>query len=876
MPLSAGARLGQYEIVSALGAGGMGEVYRARDTRLHREVALKILPETFASDPDFRTRFEREARAVAALSHPNIVQIFELGVEGQHLYAAMELLEGETLRERLPLRKPGEYALQIAHGLAAAHARGIVHRDLKPENIFITRDGQVKTLDFGLAKLVEHQPEGGVTRLASGTEPPATAAGVVLGTVGYMAPEQVRAQSVDHRTDIFAFGAVLYEMTTGRRAFSEPSAVETMHAILHEDPLDRQTSDAAMQPGLERIVRHCLEKNPDDRFQSTRDLVFALQAFSSTSAAVSAVGPRTRTKTVLWRAAVAGLALVMASALVTRQFSALPAPANPVMFSISPPSAGRLAMPAVSPDGTRVAFIAPGEAGSTGEVIWVRRLDAIQSQEIPGTGGVRGLFWSADGGSLGFFSAGKLKTIELATGRTDAISDAPSGFGGSWGADGTILFSPHERSPIHRVHAGGGEPEAVTRLDTTAGEEGHRWPQLLPDGRHFLFMSWRSATTMRPIRVGSLDGTPPRTLFEARSGALFAGDHLVFILEPPARLMAWAFDARRVELQGKPFQVVADTNVAWEWGSGDPLAAVSPAGTLAYTTGKNRRSRLTWFSRTGRELKSVGEAGTYYDPAISRDGSLLAIERHDFDRGSGDLWTADLARGTFSRLTSKPGFESVALWSPDGARLAFASDDEAAPKIYTADTNGSSGIQVLLQGRSFPTGWSPDGRYLLYMAGVGSSNLDVFAYDTELRESRPLLTSVFSEGSATFSPDGTWIAYVSDETQRRQVYVQSFLEGGRKLQVSTGGGHQPQWRGDGKELFYLAPDNTLMAVDVQATGRQVRVGTPQPLFVANVDQAKPIRNSYAPSADGQQFLLVSMIDHHVSPIVTILNWRNLR
>jgi Tol biopolymer transport system component len=442
--------------------------------------------------------------------------------------------------------------------------------------------------------------------------------------------------------------------------------------------------------------------------------------------------------------------------------------------------------------------------------------------------------------------------------------------------DGTILFSPDERSPIVRVSAEGGTPEPVTILDPSRRDAAHRWPQFLPDGRHFLYMPWNASISLRQIQLGSLDGTPPRTLFEAQSAAVVAGEYLLHILDRPPRLMAVGFDMRTLQMKGRPFTIVADDNVDYEWMTGQPAVSASGA-TLAYTTGKYLSSQPTWVSRTGRPISTIGETARYFDPRLSPDGTRLVIEKHDPDRGSGDIWTADLERGTFSRLTSEAGFEVSAVWSPDGRRIAYASDQEAAIKIYAKNASGTGSEELLasVDARAFPTDWSRDGRYVLFMTAGGTSRTDVWSYEVGTRKTAPVLSTPFNEGWATFSPDGKWIAYASDENLQRQVYIRSFPGGDVKTQVSTEGGAQPQWRADGKELFFIAPDNTIMAAAISVSASGLTASTPQGLFTANVRQPKSIRNQFAVSADGQRFLILSAIDRQPSPIVTVLNWKSL-
>ena len=884
MALPAGTRLGPYEIVSFIAAGTMGVVYRARDTRLGRHVAIKVLPPAFARDRDRLERFEREARAVAAINHPNIVSVHDIGgadvVDDEKgtmhaAYLITELLDGETLRARLaagPLtaRRSADVAMQVARGLAAAHDRGVVHRDLKPENIVLQRDGLVKILDFGLAKQSAASP--GEQETMAGTD-----AGTVLGTVGYMAPEQVRGEAAGPRSDLFALGAVLYELASGRRPFERPTAPETMTAILRDDPPALVATPPELAPGLDRIVRHAMEKEPDERFQSARDFAFALQAFNDPSGSGAAVAdarpgiaPRVRPRERLAWLGVAVLAVAAAAAVAWPRTNETP-PGAPIVFSPTLPwRDAALASPAVSPDGRRIAFI----ARERGDEIVVRSLDALQAQPLKGTAGARagGLFWSPDGQSLGFFAGGTLKTIALATGQIDEVADAPSAYGGTWGRDGTILFSPDERAPVFRVSAGGGAATPVTTLDTARQDEAHRWPQFLPDGRHFVFMPWSSGTTSRQIQLASLDGGPSTTLFESESAAIVAGNYFVFARDLPSRLNAQAFDPATFLPAGRPVAIVDDDNIAYWWQTGEPLISGS-ATTLVYTTGKYRVGRLTWYSRTGQPLGTVGDADVYYDPTVSPDGGSFAVEKRDPDRQATDLWTVDLSRGTFSRLTSAPGFESVPTWSPDGRRIAYGSDQGTSPGIWVKNASGTGEEELVVKGRAFPTDWSRDGRYLLFMTDGGATRQDVWVYDTGRRTSAPVFATPFNETAARFSPDGTWIAYVSDETRSAQVYVRSFPDGATRIHVSSGGGDEPQWRPDGKELFYLAPDTTLMAVDVQARGAGLAIGAPRPLFVTNTDPADVIRNVYSPSIDGQRFLLMSpIVPRGTSPLVGVLNW----
>jgi Tol biopolymer transport system component len=905
MPLENGTRLGPYEITSSLGAGGMGEVYAARDSRLDRTVAIKVLPAVLAADPIFRERFEREARTLSALSHPNICTIHDVGrhtaADSGHAidYLVMEHLEGPTLaavlaQGAMPIGEALRVAAQVADALVLAHRHGIVHRDLKPANVILARgggtpaSGTAKLLDFGLAKraAVSVAAVTGVQAPADATRAaPLTGAGTILGTFQYMAPEQIEGREADARTDIWAFGCLLYEMLAGRRAFDAPTQAGLIAAIMERQPAPILLPDSGLTPGLNRLIAACLEKSPDERFQSMRDVRRELEWIPQITASATGAAPRRgRRAAIIGSAAVAALTLIGAGAAAMRRWQpAIETPATVAFtvaldtpgYTVGPPGVfggSGSGTPAVSPDGRRIAFIAHSATSAT---IWVRDLSKLGAQQLLGTAGARGLFWSPDGGSIGFFAGGKLKTIELAGERLETICDAPLGFGGTWAADGTILFSPEERSPIFKVSAQGGPPAAVTSLGS-GNEQAHRWPHFLPDGRHFVFVGWSDSNTTRAVQIGSLDGGPPKHLFDAQSGAVLAGDHFLYVVDTPARLMAWRFDTDAMQLRDKPFAVVQDDNVDYQWVTGEPSA--SAAGTtLAYTSGKYRRTQLTLVSRTGRPLQTLGEPAVYFDPIFSPDGSAVALEKHDAARGTGDIWTVDLARGAFTRVSAAPGYETTPVWSPDGRRVAYASDQGARPNIYVnaANGGGEEALLVAAGSRSFALDWSPDGRYLVFMLNGGDTRNDIWIHDAQQKAARPLLASAFNEGWARVSPDGRWLAYVSDESQQREVYVRSFPDGAVKTRISTAGGSQPQWRGDAKELFYIAPDNTIMAVDIRAAADRLDPSRPDPLFAANVDQNKSIRNQYAVSPDGQHFLILSLVDRNASPIVAVLNWRRL-
>jgi len=899
MPLTTGTSLGPYEIIGSLGAGGMGEVYRARDTRLDRIVAVKVLPSVLAADPAFRDRFEREARTLSGVNHPNICTVFDVGSHAGTDYIVMELLEGQTLAQMLekgPLSLAEALRLgrHVADALAAAHRLGIVHRDLKPANVMVVRGhaGQgatVKLLDFGLAKrAVVIGSAAGLDVSGNTLTASLTGVGTILGTFQYMAPEQIESRDADARVDVWAFGCMLYELITGRRAFQAATQASLIAAILERQPAAIQLPDSDLTPALNRIIGACLEKDPEERFQSIRDVARELDWMTQAvpGPAAAPTPPPSPVRSIL-RPAVIAAGIVLAVAVATPlllQFTRPLAPSPASMFTVgldapgftagpalAPGSAGAgSGTPMVSPDGTQIAFLAHDVAES---YIWIRDLNKLAPVQLTPTSGARGMFWSPDGRSLGFFANGKLKTIELASSRLEVICDAPQAYGGSWSGD-TILLSPGDRSPIYKVSAQGGAPVQLTTL-AAGKEQAHRWPRFLPDGRHFVYMSWQDGSTTRDIMLASLDGSAPRALFQAQSAATPAGNYLLFVRDLPSRFMAWPFDMRTLELGSKPISVVADNNVDYNWYTGEPNASASGT-TLSYTTGKYRRTQLTWLDRYGRPNGTLGDIGIYFDPILSRDGTRLALEIQDSGQGSGDVWTVDLARGAFTRITSLPGYETTPVWSPDGSRVAYASDQSTVPHIFVNSSTGGGDAALFIDSgaRAFPQDWSSDGKYVVYWMNGETTRGDLWLFDVATKAMTPLLRTPFTEGWARISGDGKWMAYASDKSQRREVYVTSFPAGDVTIQISNAGGHEPQWRGDGRELFYIAPDNTIMSVALRPQGKTIKADRPQVLFTAAVDQDKTLRNQWTVTPDGQRFLVLSLIDRNASPIVTVLNWQS--
>ncbi len=727
MSLAPGVRLGAYEILAPLGAGGMGEVYRARDTRVGREVAVKILPSEFSADPERLTRFEQEARASAALNHPNILALFDVGQHDGCPFIVSELLEGETLRERLsggpiPVRKAIDFAIQMAQGLAAAHEKGIVHRDLKPENVFITSDGRAKILDFGLAKLTQPEPAlSGISVLP--TTPPQTTPGVVLGTIGYMSPEQVRGHNADHRSDIFALGALLYEMLSGKRAFGGDTQMDAMSSILKEDPPDLpSTGERPTPPALARIVDRCLEKNPVARFQSTRDLAFALEGLSSHSGAAVAVSSEAASNARRWVAPVVAIicavGVLAALPIVVSHLRETPSAPAVVRFTVEPsegtvfsggPNPGNAYRPAqaVSPDGRHMAFLATKPGGTN--LLWIRSFDSLTARPLTGTEGANYPFWSSDGKFIGFFAEGKLKTIELAGGPPRTLCSAPAGEGGSWNASGVIIFAASTTGQISKVAESGGEPTPITNLDT-AKDRSHKFPHFLPDGRRFIFFAQPS----NEVRLGSLDSAESTRLLNADSKAMYSPPgYLLFVREE--RVMAQPFDASRGELQGDPVPVAE--NVVANPGNGRTSLSVSESGVLTYRSGTAlASSQLVWFDRSGTQLSVLGEIGRYTDLAISPDGGRALISSSGGMTDPPDIWTFDIKRGLRTKFTLHPALDFQPIWSPDGERVVFSSvRGGSGYDLYVKRSSGTEPEEILFDDdqSKYAFSWSPDGQFIL-------------------------------------------------------------------------------------------------------------------------------------------------------------------
>ncbi len=878
-----GRSIGPYKVISLLGRGGMGEVYRALDTRLGREVAIKLLPAAFSTDKDRLRRFEQEARAAGMLNHPNVLTIYDIGAHEGAPYIVSELLTGETLRERmhgeaLPLRHAIDYALQTASGLAAAHEKGIVHRDLKPENLFVTKDGRVKILDFGLAKL---KPTPANINTKAPTQPLGTAPGVVMGTIGYMSPEQVRAEEVDHRSDIFAFGAILYEMLCGKLAFQGNSAVEVMNAILKEEPPEIAESGQEIPPALMRVMRHCLEKDRANRFQSINDVAFYLETLSGVSDSTPAFQTQVSGQTKGYQRFIQRLGWIVAaifflvSIALFVYFRRTPAEVEAVRFTVLPPEkATSVQAPTISPDGRRLAFIATVEGK---RLLWVRPLASLAAQALPGTEGASSPFWSPTGEFIGFFAQGKLKKIALSGGPPTTLCNAPDGQGGAWNRDGVILFSPTLTSRVHRVSAAGGAVEVVTTSNPLTNIQ--RWPSFLPDERHFLYsVGYSSQPEAIGIYLASLDGGESKRLLSADSNAVYAaserGGYLLFARE--GTLLAQPFDAAEGRLTGEPFRLADQIQENISRDGLEPAFSVSENGVLAYSAGgSGERYQLRWFDRAGKPLGVIGSPGGYITRAsLSPDEKRVAMARDDLQTKTADIWLFDLARGTDSRFTFDPATDHAPIWAPDGSRIVWNSNREGLANLYQKVSSGAGQDELLLKADNwkYANDWSRDGRFIMYQENNPKTRRDlwILPLDGE-RKPFPYLQTSFNERDARFSPDSKWVAYSSDESGSSEIYVRPFPDTGSKWRISTRGGSEPRWRRDGKELFYIATDMKLMVVEVKS-GTKFEASVPRDLF--DLRSIKGVGgNNYTVTGDGQRFLIVTSLEEtNAEPFTVVLNW----
>jgi serine/threonine protein kinase/Tol biopolymer transport system component len=893
LTLTAGARLGPYEIVDSLGAGGMGEVYKARDTRLERTVAIKVLPSHFAADQERRARFEVEARAISRLNHPHICMLHDVGHEGGIDFLVMEYLEGETLARRLergplPLDQVLRYGIEIADALARAHKQSIIHRDLKPGNVMLTKSG-AKLLDFGLAKV-----HLAVVRASALSQAPTdtrsfTRAGTLLGTVQYMSPEQLEGEPTDERSDIWALGCVLYEMGTGRRAFDGKSRAGLIAAILSSEPPPMSSVQPMIPRALDRLVRTCLAKDADERWQSAQDLVNDLRWLEEAGAQLTRQPPlpaRWKRRDQLLAAFVGAVATAMVAGPLV--WTARAKPPVPVMrFTVPLTGPPPLVQPALtlSPDGTRLVF-AGGSSGTA--PLYIRAFDHVETAPIPGTERATGPFFSPDGRWIAFFADRKLRKVNLQGGTPITLCEAANPRGGAWGADDTIVFAPGSDSGLYQVPARGGSPVAVTHIDRARQERSHRWPAFLPDGKAVLFTVEsptrpHGALLDATISVVVLATGERREVLRGGTFPYYVPGFLLFARR--GTLVAAPFDLDGLQVKRSPAPVIE--NVVTYAGSRSALYAASATGTLAYLEGPpvdtGDTVSLVWVDRSGR-IQPVGlPPRGYRSPTLSSDGERVVVDITEAD-GRRDVWVGDLDESTLRRLTFTGEDTETPAWTPDRRHIVYASGPEGPRKaILRRPADGSGAEETLLTGRHLHVNSiSPDGRWLVYSdfgpQGEDAGDLGVLALGAKegKAEPRPLFQGPFGERAARFSPDGRWLAYTSNESGRDEVYVQAFPGPGGKWQVSAEGGAQPVWARSGRELFYRSGDK-LLAVPT-TMGATFSARAPRVLFALPLDQGNPLRGdpAYDVSLDGQRFLMVKQADPGLAggggQINVVVNW----
>jgi len=871
--LSSGTKLGPYEVQSALGAGGMGEVYRARDTRLGRDVAIKILPSHLSSDAEARQRFEREAKTVSGLNHPNICTLHDIGRQDGVDFIVMEYLDGESLEQRLkkgplPLGEMLKYSAQLADALDKAHRSGVVHRDLKPGNIMLTKSG-AKLLDFGLAK-PSVQPATLATMSGPSPASPLTQQGMIVGTFQYMSPEQVQGRDLDARSDIFSLGAVLYEMLTGRKAFEGKSQLSVASAILEKEPEPVSTGIPLMPPGLDHLIRRCLEKNREERWQTAFDLGSELKwVRESGGQGTPPREPARKSLTLIpWLvcAALAGglLAAILWKGAKTQEqvayFSAaLPFPAVDM---------------AIAPNGHTVAVIGSSEADRT-NMVWLYEIGAQQAQKLPGTEGADFPFWSPDGKSLAFFADGRLKKVDIDGGPVQAICNAATGRGGTWNKDGVIVLTPRGglTEGLYRVQATGGTPTRITTPDSASGENSNRWPMFLPDGKHFLFFGGDVAGQMEPdaIYVGKLDSNEKKFVVKAAANATYvAPGFLIYYRD--RTLFGQAFDADKLEVSGEAVPLLND--VVYEPRIARAVFAASSGVLLTQRGSGVSVSRLVWFDRKGAEIGAVATPASYANVALSPDNKRVAVDKTDETNQNTDVWTYDLQRSSLKRLTFDPSIDTTPMFSPDGAEVLFASSRDHEFKVFGKNADGAEEEKLFpLDGSDkvdrYPSGWSHNGKEILYQRAT-----ELWVAELPGQKARPFVQGPTAVKNGQFSPDDKWVAYTSNESGRWEIYVTSFPEAHGKWQVSSAGGTQPRWRADGKELFYLATDGKMMAVPV-TTGINFDPGAPVALFQTNMQELVATSHlfGYDVARDGQRFLINTRArDIQSQPMSVVLNW----
>jgi eukaryotic-like serine/threonine-protein kinase len=873
-----GKTLGNFQITDQLGKGGMGEVYRAHDTKLNRDVALKILPAEFANDAERMGRFKREAQLLASLNHPNIAAIYGLEESGGVRALIMELAEGPTLAERIlkgpiPLDEALGIAQQIAEALEAAHEKGIIHRDLKPANIKVTPDGKVKVLDFGLAKALE-----GESSVVDASESPtlslaATQAGVILGTAAYMAPEQARGSGADKRCDIWSFGVVLYEMLTGKQLFAGQTVSDTIAAVLRAD-VDWNLLPANTPASIRTLLRRCLNKDRKQRLRDIGDARIAIEEYIANPSDASAQETAALSGGKLReRLAWGGAFILLAAALTVLSvihYSQAPVEVPYMQLQVNTGPTSAPTSIAISPNGRLLAFVA-SEKGK--QQLWLRRLDSVKAQPLPGTENATLPFWSPNSQSIGFFADAKLKKIDIASGQPQPLADAPAGCGGAWNRDGVIVFAPSYSSPLLRVPASGGvEPIAVTQLDSPR-QWGHLYPQFLPDGRRLLFYAWG---TDPGVCIGSLNSRDSKHLVSTESQAVYSqSGYLLFIRQ--GSLVAQRFDSERGVLLGdsvRIFDSVAFNTFYWNSG-----ISISETGTLAYRQAGSDLRRLSWFDRNGKpigQLRLPDDVSDLYDPELSPDDRQVLVNGRV--RDNTDVFLIDTITGVFKRFTFDTALERWAVWSHDGRQVVFTSMRTHLGDLYKKSSNGAVSEEIFLESplEKFPMDFSWDGKFFLYVEANPKTFLDIWVKPL-IGVGKPFafVETNFEEGDCQFSRDGRWVAYQSNESGIFEIWVKAFPDGG-KQQITYGGGIEARWNRNGKEIFYIALDGKMMVLPIRTTGQTLDPGTPKVLFQTSiVDGGNPPvhpKTQYAVSSDGQRFLINTIADESAPPITIVTNW----
>jgi len=882
-------KIGQYEVTAKLGEGGMGEVYRARDAKLGRDVALKLLPAALAHDGQSLARLEREARTLAALNHPNIAAIYGLEEAEGMRALVMELVEGETLAEHiqgatargakcLSAEEALPIAKQIAEALEYAHERGVIHRDLKPANVKITPEGTVKVLDFGLAKVLSDQDSMAPSTPANSPTLSvlATQAGMILGTAAYMAPEQAKGKQVDRRADIWAFGCVLFEMLSGKKPFEGETISDLLAAVIRGEPewtdLPERTPAA-----IKRLIRRCLVKDPKQRLRDIGDARIAIEeALSGADPEATAGSGIAEPKRVsrMRRAlpwALSAVAVLFGGVAGWLLLKPKPQP-SVIRFPLPPPEGAEFidgGEASISPDGRTLAFIAQSGGSEKPPVLWLRPLDRVTAQAIPGTEGAEVPFWSPDSQQIGFQANGKLEKIAAIGGTPLTLCDEDLP-GGSWNKDGVILYANH--NSIYTVPDTGGEPTLVATPDAAHGEI-FQLPQFLPDGRHFIVQVRTGTAGADYIATGSLDSKTVERLTSATTNALYAPPGYLFYMDQ-STLMARPFNAKTLGFTGGAVPVAENVGMYASVSYG--YFAVSPAGMLAYeTVPAVSTNQMTWFNRTGQKLGVVGQPDVYATPALSPDGSRLAVAVGVLTKHN--IWVYDLKRGTGSRLTISTADDLNPVWSADGKQIMFSSNRAGQYDIYEQAADGLGGADPVLQAKSqarYLNDLTTDGRYAIFDNGGASSETALWALPL-FGDHKPLpfVGGGLYASSAQFSPNGGYVAYRSSETGRNEIYIQTFPQQTGKWQISASGGTEPMWRRDGKELYFLSPDQKLMAVDINTNTGALQAGIPKELFQAQSIPPWYWKNIYVPSADGQRFLMLAPAnDAKAAPITVVVNW----